>query len=108
MAATEVEISYSCGRGVAKSKLEQCLVENGYKQKMVKKRGIVWRKDIKNSEFLKCFEIDFRDGKFTLSAFLAGSNRKGQYMEADLSGMDKIISKQQMRKDIKSVQKLFE
>ncbi len=108
MDATKVEIPYSCGRGAAKSKLEQYLVEKGFKQKMIKRRGIVWRQDIKNSEFIKCFEVDFDDGKFTLSAFLAGTKRNGQYMEEDLSGMERIISKQQMRKHIKEIKELYE
>ncbi len=107
MARTSVDIPFQCGRGAAKSKVERYLAEKGFKQKTIQKGEIVWRLPISDSGYIKCFEMEYGDGIITLTGFIAGIDRKKRYVEEALGGLDRVVSKQQMSKNIREIQKLF-
>ncbi len=106
MSRARVEIHYQCGRGAAKSKLEQYLAQKDFKRQSGK--GItLWSLDWDKAVAKHIYPV-YDDGLITLYAFISLLGRNKKYKEENLSGFDRFFSKMKLRRIVNGAKKLFE
>ncbi len=106
MSRSRIDISYTCGKGAAKSKLEQYLTQQGFKR--LSGKGVtIWSQDL-DKAVCKHIYPEYGDGEITLYAFLSMARGKKKYVEEDLRGLNRFFSKRGLNKVVKGAKKLYE